>query len=651
MEASSMRRPGGSLDFAGRLDWSAAVTFVLGFGLVAYLGIDGGGYDPLVHDQIGIAIWWVLLVGVLVGALPQLGFSRLSLVGLGLFAAFVAWCALSLTWTESTERAAAELARMLSYLGILSLGLSLKASRESQRLVMAVAAAIVLIAVLALLSRLHPAWFPSAEQTARLLQDSRERLSYPLNYWNALGALVAIGLPLVLQISAAAKTVLVRAVAAASMPAMALAIFFTLSRGGIAAAVLALAVFLAVTDDRAPKLLTLAIAAAGGGILIGLAAGRDALRHGLANSTAHSQGDELLLIGVVVCGAVGLIHALISRQLIAGRRPAWTVPSRGASRFAIGAAVVVIAIAGLAAHAPHRFSNAIDEFRGGGNAGTGTARLNSFAGESRYALWKSAIAENATAPLIGTGSGTFELWWNRDAAGTESVHDAHSFYLQTLGELGIVGLLLLLGFVVVVLGFGTREVIRSAAAERSQLAAALAGCLAFFLSAAIDWTWQIPALPAATLLLAAPLLMAGKSIESTRSVLRRMPVRVLVALGSLVVIVAIAIPLASTSLVRSSEAAARSGDLAAALDDARSAQNVQPGAASPRLQEALVLELRGELAAAAAAALAATEREETNWRNWLVLSRIEAERGRAVPSLRAYREARSLNPLSELFQK
>jgi cytochrome c-type biogenesis protein CcmH/NrfG len=62
-----------------------------------------------------------------------------------------------------------------------------------------------------------------------------------------------------------------------------------------------------------------------------------------------------------------------------------------------------------------------------------------------------------------------------------------------------------------------------------------------------------------------------------------------------------------------------------------------------------VLEQGGELPAAAAAAEAATERESTNWRTWLVLSRIEAERGRAAASVRAYREARSLNPRSELF--
>ncbi len=646
-----MRQGPRNADFFSRIEWDAVVTWVLCFGLVAFLGIEGGGYDPLVHDQVGIGLWWVLLVGVLVGALPRVGPSRLAMVALGMLAAFVVWMALSLIWTESAERTTADLARALTYLGIFSLALFVRAPRETQRLVSAVAAAIALIGILALLSRLHPAWFHEADQTARFLADSRERLSYPINYWNGLGALLAIGFPLLLQISAAAKTVVVRALAAAAMPALALAIFFTLSRASIAAAAVAVAVFVVVSDDRAPKLLTLALTAVGGGILIALAAGRDELRHGLTNSTAHSQGDELLLIGLLVCGVVALVHAAVSRLLISGRRPRWTVPSRQLSLVVVGALVVVLTIGAVAVDAPGRASNAIDEFKGGGNAGTGTSRLNSFAGESRYALWKSALDENGTAPLIGTGSGTFEFWWDRDAAGTEAVHDAHSFYLQTLGELGIVGLLLLLGFVALVLGGGTVATLRAGPGERSQLAAALAGCVAFFLAAAVDWTWQIPALPAAALLLAAALVMAARPLPGAEAALRRLPVRLLLGLGALVAIVAIAIPLASTSLVRDSESAVRSGDLETALTDARSAENVQPGAATPRLQQALVLEIEGNLPAAAGAARAATERESTNWRTWLVLSRIEAERGHVDPAVAAYRKAKSLNPLSPLFDR
>jgi hypothetical protein len=650
MQATSTRSAPEPSDFVSRIDADAIATWVLGFGLVAFLGFDGGGFDALVYSQAGIAIWWILLVGTLVTVLPRVQPSRLALAALGLLFLFLCWTALSLIWTESSERTMVDVARVLTYVGIFALALSTKAPREPQQLVGAVAAAIVLITLLALASRLHPAWIPSADQTARFLVDSRERLSYPLNYWNALGALVGIGMPLLLQLSAAAKTVAARALAAAMLPPMALALFFTLSRGGILAAVFGIGFFIALSDDRAPKLLTLAISGVGAAVLVALAASRDALRHGLGSGAAHSQGDELLLVVVVVIVVVAGLQALLAVAIDAGRRPRWTFFTRSQALAALAAVVTAVVVVALAAGAPHRFSHAIDEFKGGGQAGHGTARLGSFAGESRYALWKSAVHENATAPLIGTGSGTFQYWWDRDAAGTEAVHDAHSLYLQTLGELGIVGLAILVGFLVAVLGFGTRAVIATDGAERSALAAALAGVLAFFITAAVDWSWQMPVLAATMLILAAPVVMVGARKRAAGSA-RHAPLRVVSAFLAIAAVVTIAIPLASTSFLRKSESAARSGDLSTALEEARTAQNVEPFAATPRLQVALVQELRGDLAAAAESATAATERESTNWRTWLVLSRVEAERGRAKPAVAAYKKSKSLDPLSPLFAR
>ena len=102
---------------------------------------------------------------------------------------------------------------------------------------------------------------------------------------------MAIGLPVVLHVATGARTILVRALAAAALPALMLTLFLTLSRGGIATAVIALAAYLAFTSDRLPRLLTLLVAGAGGAILVAATVSRDALQEGLANSTAHQQGD------------------------------------------------------------------------------------------------------------------------------------------------------------------------------------------------------------------------------------------------------------------------------------------------------------------------------------------------------------------------
>ena len=57
----------GRIDWRGysrRVDWSGISVWLLALSLVVYLGLKGGGYDPLVHDQVGIAVWWVLLAAV-----------------------------------------------------------------------------------------------------------------------------------------------------------------------------------------------------------------------------------------------------------------------------------------------------------------------------------------------------------------------------------------------------------------------------------------------------------------------------------------------------------------------------------------------------------------------------------------------------------
>ena len=647
-----MRRGQEAMEEARNADWSAIAIWALCFGLVVYLGLKGGGYDALIHDKVGIAIWWALLALVAVGAAPRLCPTPLAWAALGTLVAFTVWTALSLGWTESTERTSADLARLAGYLGVFALALFAAGAGSLRRIVGAVGAGAAVVAAVGLLSRLHPAWFPDATQTAVLLSTGEERLSYPLNYWNGLAAMVAIGMPALLAVATTARPVALRALAAAALPMMGLTAFFTFSRAGIAAAVIALCVFIAFTSNRLPKLLTLAIAGLGTAILVLAATQRDALEHGLLNSdAARSQGNELLAIAIVVCIVAGLIQLALSQPALKRLRPSWTHVSRSQALVAIGVAAVALLVGAAALDAPGRASDAWSEFKQAEEGpGDGTDRLASAAGESRYEFWTVAAKQNASDPLIGTGSGTFEFWWTRNSDGSGTVRDTHSLYMQTLGELGIVGTLLLVAFLLVVLVGGGRNALLARSGERPMLAAALAGCVAFCFGAIFDWLWQIPALAIAALLLAVALVGWRPGPAGEAPVGFGLPQRLGVIVVSLAAIAAIAIPLASASLLRQSEAEARAGDLEAALSDAQSAQNVEPGAMSPRLQRAVILETLADLDAAALAAREATDREPTNWRTWLVLSRIEAQLGRAAPAVAHYRRARSLNPLSPLFE-
>jgi tetratricopeptide (TPR) repeat protein len=228
--------------------------------------------------------------------------------------------------------------------------------------------------------------------------------------------------------------------------------------------------------------------------------------------------------------------------------------------------------------------------------------------------------------------------------------------METLGELGIVGFLLIVGFVAAVIGIGATRSLRAPPDDRVVLASATAGAAAFAMAAALDWVWEIAALPVAFTLLAA-IAVAGFSMRDPTRRRRRQSrrtqnylQRALVAVGAVGAVLAIWLPLQGTIALRHSQEAAAQGSLLEAEHEARDAIDAQAYAASPRLQLALVLEQRGRLGPAAVAAREATERESTNWRPWLILARIEAERGAIEASTSAYRRARELNPKSKLFE-
>ncbi len=118
---------------------------------------------------------------------------------------------------------------------------------------------------------------------------------------------------------------------------------------------------------------------------------------------------------------------------------------------------------------------------------------------------------------------------------------------------------------------------------------------------------------------------------------------VAVALGG---VVAIALPLAGANDLTESRAQAAQGNVQSAFADASSARGAQPYAASPPLQQALLLERAGNVQGAVAAGREATRAEPTNWRTWLIRSRLEAQAGEAKASVDALRRAKSLNPNS-----
>ena len=623
---------------------------VLPFVLVLYLALKGGGYDEVVYGEVGIATWWLVLLGSLIGVLPVSRIDRRGWVALALLAGFAAWTAIGIGWSDSAERSVAEAGRLATFLGVFALALLVQGQDSLRRTVNAIAAAISVIAILAVLSRLHPSWFPT-NQTASFLPETRARLTYPLNYWNGLAALLATGLPLVVFTAVRARTLVAQAMAAAATPVIALGVFFTLSRGGAVEIAVGMLFLIALYPRRLELLPTLVIAGLGSALLIVGANQRDALNNGFSTGAGAHQGNEMLAMVLVVCAGVALLQVAIglgSRYQI-GPRPSVAPRTARATLAILAVGAIVVAVA---AGASGELSDRWQEFKnplGHPHAHTGAGRFASSSGSGRYQYWQSALNANASDRLKGIGPGTYEFWWAKDGTIPGFVRDAHSLYLETLAELGIVGFALVIGLMLAVLAAGVGGALRAGPEAGAQLAAASASCVAFVVAAGIDWVWEIAVIPITFFLLAAAILGHRSQALPPQPWLRSNGVRLVWIAVAAAALIAILIPLAKTVSLRESEAQARASSLDSALRDARSAASIEPYAAGPRLQEALILELRGDLGPAATAARSATKAEPNNWRNWIVLSRIEAQRAQALQAVAAYRRARALNPRSTLF--
>lgn len=662
------RPTGGALAPPARrtLTWGFAVL------LSVYLGLSGGGYDIVVRSEIGLLVWWFVLLGALVGALPYARIPRVGWVATGLLAGFLLWTWIGLSWTSSHELTLDELCRISTYLGIFLVGLCMLTPELTRPLLNGLGCGIAAVSIVAIMSKLTPSLFPTSAAGNSFYATAR--LSYPFGYADGVGEYAALGLPLVLYIATGARTLAGRALGTAALAPVLLCLALTVSRGGILAACVGAVAFFALAPNRIPRLPTLVIAGAAIALLMAALLHRPALRDQISAAPAHQRHTMLLLLCVAVAGSalVQLIFVLVARHLT---RPRWLRVSRrgaqGMTAAVVLAAVAVVIVgltAGTAGHLWHDFKQWQPETQS-----NQYFRLLSLAGSHRYQYWQIAWSAFTGSPLHGIGSGTFRLYWFQHTTHAEYILNAHSLWFETLAETGIVGWLLLAGFFGLTVVSGAVRALRAGAEQRLTLATGTAGVLAFCSAAAFDWDWQIGVIPMVTMLLAA-VALSGSARASEPSATPDPPARrawwsglahprLLIVPGAALAIILIAIPLASTVAVRASQAAvarsddaARLGrqaaaraDLRRALTDADTARAIEPGAASPYLQRALVLEKANDISGATRAIRQAIAREPTYYFLWSTASRIATEAGHPRRALRDWNHARFLYPTSEYF--
>ena len=314
----------------------------------------------------------------------------------------------------------------------------------------------------------------------------------------------------------------------------------------------------------------------------------------MGSALARHQGDELLIIVLVVVVGIVLVHIGASLARAAQLTPSLPAMHPVQRRVAWGAVVVALVAGATVFAASGALADRWQEFKAPptATATNDVHRLGTFTGESRYRVWVSAFDAFKSAPVAGIGAGSFDDWWQRHATTRESLRNAHSLYAETLGELGLVGITLLLALIALIIAAGIRGVRRTTGPPPALLAGATAACAAFAVAAGIDWLWQVTVLPVCFLLLGAAVLSPGGQ-DRDRPPRRRGRVA-LVAL-SIVGLVALGVPLAGATQLRSSQQAAAANQLDPALRQASTSLRVQPFASSPLLQRALVMELRGDL--------------------------------------------------------
>jgi hypothetical protein len=607
-----------------RVDTGSAAAALLGFGVVVGLAAADGGYWPTAWSWTGLVLGWAALVVLLLRLAAPLGHDDLVL--LAGFGAFVGWIGLSALWSDSIPRTMLELQRGLGYLALL-LAVLVVVRRQSYRaLVAGTWTGITVMAAYGLATRLLPGRLGVYDPVAGY------RLAEPLGYWNALGIFSALGALLALGLAASSGRWL-RAAAAASLVVLLPTLYFTFSRG----AWIALGAGLVATFALEPRRLrlgavTLALLPSAG-MAVALAYGSEALtRPASSLEAATREGHRLVLL----VAALAVVNAALA-LLLSSVEP--RVRSTTAQRRALGGAVAVVAAASavwaLSTYgSPARIvSDAYDAFVAPSPSARGdlNERLFSFSGSGRADLWRVAWDGFRERETVGSGAGTYELEWLRSRPYPQKVRDAHNLYLETMTELGVVGLALLVVALTVPLAAGAR-------ARRSPLVPVAAGALvAFLIHAAVDWDWEMSAVTATALLCAGALVGAARRASRT-------PRAVTVGMGvvaALVALVSFAGVVGYTALADAERAAA-----ASRADEverhARRAERWLPASAQPLRYVGIAQLARGERDAARVTLGRAVERDPLDWELWVSLATASDGSARA----RAVRQVERLNPLA-----
>ncbi len=458
----------------------------------AALAFFAGGYFDRPRLWAGIVVWICVATLACIGEQPWPR-ARAARLAIGGLAGLTLWTIVSIAWAPLRDAAQADAQRAVLYLGVLIAG---TAALRQRGLARAAEPALALGALIVVCEGVSERVLPGVFTLSRDV-GAGGRLSQPLTYWNAMGLFSAIGFVLLARLAGDhTRPPRLRVAATVAGPPVGLGLYLTLSRGGLLAAAIGLGLLalLAPTREQAKALIVMLMAAVPAVVGALVLSNVRTLQGSLG--TREVDGVVVLCLLLVSMGA----GAIATVACLRGEARAYALGLSDARirGFAVAGCLVValVTIGVFVAAATSRVS--IDPTQ---SPTATSARLGSTE-TIRGNFWRVATSAFVDHPIRGVGAGGFETEWGRRRTIIYYARDAHSLYLETLCELGIVGGLALMALLAGVATCARRAYRRDPGLSAGWLAVASM----WVVHAGLDWDWEMPAVSLLAFLVFAAIL-------------------------------------------------------------------------------------------------------------------------------------------------
>ncbi len=421
-----------------------ATLLVAGFVCFATFYAQGGlNLESMTTTEMALtlAAGVVAAVAILRG---RLGARVYGIWPLWLLLAFTGLTALSVVWSVQPDNSWHDAGRMLAYSAVFGAAIALArvAPERWPALLGGLALAAVVVCGYALATKVFPGKLAPSNTYARLEE--------PFGYWNAIGLAAAMGAICCMWLGARrGGHALLSALAYPAMGLLLLTLMLAYSRGALAAFAVGVVLWLVLVPLRLRGAAVLILGALGAGAV----GAWDFSTHALSSekvslaerATAGHQLGALLVAMLVALALAGLAIGFATGR----RAPSPALRRRAGAVLLALIALAIIAFAGALAHSQRGLtgsvSHAFDSLTNPNAKPPSNTpdRLTAMASvRARY--WKEALQVFDAHPVLGSGAEGYAAAHLRFRAETLSVRHAHGFVVQTLADLGLVGLALAL---------------------------------------------------------------------------------------------------------------------------------------------------------------------------------------------------------------